>query len=153
MTDTTDSGGITKSPTVVKTTLTYPETLDEEIQRQIEAGINNSVSEWFREAAEIHSIMMSRSHGARAADGTVFTAIRGFGSGESPQMASKRTSVSVHEHHLNAAKSAVDIGVVGSKSEWFRDAALTRLVIQQLSHRAGGDRLNDAGVYNGEDTA
>ena len=130
-------------PDVTKLTISYPDSLHEEILRQLDDGVHENVSRWFRDAAHTHASLMTFYSDAEAAEHSTFAVILGYGDGHEPQKSGHRVSISVPKYQVDRAEEAIDRGIVDSKAEWFRDAALTKIAVQQLAFLAGADKMSE----------
>jgi hypothetical protein len=134
----------------VRVSVMYSETLNSEIERQVEQfDIADSRSEWFRHAALYHENVMEFSHLAEAAEQTpipTFMVSMPVTEGSEPESPSTRTTISVYKHTEDTAKAAVEAGVVDSVNQWFVNAAYTFLGIQQMANAAGAQVVDPIGV-------
>lgn len=131
-----DDAGVV--PEKERVSVIFSQELADEIDRQVdEYEFADSMSEWVREAAMFHQNVSDFADLAVAGENPEIRAFLGTLDIEEPRDNTLRTTLTVYDMNIEAARDAVDAGVVESRNEWFRDAAYTYLGIQQMAAEAG----------------
>jgi hypothetical protein len=139
-------------PEKERVSVIFSQELADEIERQVEQyDFADSMSEWVREAAMFHQNVTDFADLAPAGESSEIRAFLGTLNIEEPRENTHRTTLTLYDFNVTAARDAVDAGVVESRNEYFRDAAFTYLGIQQMARAAGADEYDVTPIEVGDD--